>query len=460
MPDESQQLAAYEKEEVTATVEQKRLFFSKVGYEPSIPQWLVHSDTHRVRLVTGGERSGKSFLGGNEIAANFLEGELFWFVADSYELTHPDFQYAIDSLLKVKAIKPEHVSTPRVGPWTVERGGIKILSKSLQDILKIAAEAPDGIVLCEAGQAPWDAIPRLLARLAEKRGWILMLGTMESSLGWMGEKYNYYQVENPEGGKSFCMPSWSNLKIFPGGRNDPEIIRQENQHSKEYFMERFAGEPCPPSGLVFNDFRVSIHVQECPLQDAPIYLAIDPGYAGAYAVEFCQTQGDTVRVVDEVFEQGLVTEEIITACMKKPYWERVAGGAIDIAAGQHQAMPAVAEIWRKQSGLNLSYRKIRINEGIERLKTFLKINPITGRPNIYFDPKCKGIISEFGGTLNPFTKQVNVYRWKQGKGGEIVGEQPEDKYNHGIKAVIYYLFDQFGWSGMKTKVESFTYARY
>ena len=133
---------------------------------------------------------------------------------------------------------------------------------------------------------------------------------------------------------------------------------------------------------------------------------------------------------------------------------------MDLAAAQHQAMPAVAEVWEKNAGIRLSYRKVGINEGIERLKTFLKINPITGRPNIYIDPKCKGIISEFGGTLSPITKQVDVYKWKQGKNGELIGKEPDDKHNHGIKAVIYYLFDQFGWTGMKTKVESYQYANY
>lgn len=449
-----------------ASISQKELFFNDAGYKPSKEQWAIHSDSHRIRLVGGGERGGKSRVCGMELAPNFLEvlgsspkGGLFWVLADTYELTHEEFHYAVDALTKVKALRAEHISMPKVGPWTVERGGVRIVSRSLQDVLKIASEAPDGIILCEAAQAPWEAIPRLLARLAEKRGWMLMAGTFEGSLGWYAEKYNYYQVENPEGGKSFNMPSWSNLVIYPGGRNDPEILKQESIHSHEYFMERFAGEPCPPAGLVFNEFRVSIHVQECPVQDAPIYLAIDPGYAGAYAVEFCQIQGDTVRIVDEIYEQGLVTEQIIVACQKKPYWERVVGGAVDIAASQHQAMPAVAEIWAKH-GLKLSYRKVKINEGTERLKTFLKINPITGRPNMYIDPKCKGIISEFGGTLNPFSRQVNVYRWKQGKNGELIGTEPEDKYNHGIKAMIYLVFDRFGWSGMQKKVESFIYAEY
>ena len=35
--------------------------------------------------------------------------------------------------------------------------------------------------------------------------------------------------------------------------------------------------------------------------------------------------------------------------------------------------------------------------------------------------------------------------WKMDKDGAIVGQTPQDKYNHGIKALIYGLVNQFGY---------------
>ena len=45
---------------------------------------------------------------------------------------------------------------------------------------------------------------------------------------------------------------------------------------------------------------------------------------------------------------------------------------------------------------------------------------------------------------NPFDGTTKMYRWKTDHDGNLVGNTPEDKYNHGIKAVIYGLVDQFG----------------
>ena len=172
---------------------------------------------------------------------------------------------------------------------------------------------------------------------------------------------------------------------------------------------------------------------------------MDPGYAGAYAVEAVQVIGEQLRVIDEVYEQGLVTDDIIDVVRSREWWPDVRFGVIDIAGTQHQAMAAPAEVWLDKAGLYLSSQKIRINEGTERLKGWLKVDPKTHAPRIVFNPKCHGIMSEFGMAPNPFDGQTKAYRWKTDREGNIVGDIPEDKYNHGVKAVVYGLIDRFGY---------------
>ena len=202
----------------------------------------------------------------------------------------------------------------------------------------------------------------------------------------------------------------------------------------------------PPRGLVFNEFRASIHSKEVDyIPGEPVHVWIDPGYAGGYAVEAVQIINDDVRVFDEVYEIGLVTEEIIDIVMTKPWWQDVQYGVIDIAGNQHQAMPAPAEVWLHNSGLYMASQKIAINDGTERLKSFLKVNPLSGYPRLTIDSHCKGILSEFGAGPNPFDGQTRAYRWKMDRDGNIVGNTPEDKYNHGVKALIYGLIHQFGY---------------
>jgi hypothetical protein len=162
-------------------------------------------------------------------------------------------------------------------------------------------------------------------------------------------------------------------------------------------------------------------------------------------VEVVQVIGEQIRVIDEVYEQGLVTDDIIDVVRSREWWPDVRFGVIDIAGTQHQAMAAPAEVWLDKAGLYLSSQKIRINEGTERLKGWLKIDPRTHASRIVFSPKCKGILSEFGVAPNPFDGQTKAYRWKTDREGNIVGDIPDDKYNHGVKAVVYGLIDRFGY---------------
>jgi hypothetical protein len=103
-------------------------------------------------------------------------------------------------------------------------------------------------------------------------------------------------------------------------------------------------------------------------------------------------------------------------------------------------------VWLERTGIFFDSEKIRINEGTERLKSFLKTDPVDQRePRIVFNPKCKGLLSEFGVQPNPFDGQTRAYRWKMDRDGNIVGNTPEDRYNHGVKAVIYGLINRYGY---------------
>jgi hypothetical protein len=75
----------------------------------------------------------------------------------------------------------------------------------------------------------------------------------------------------------------------------------------------------------------------------------------------------------------------------------------------------------------------------------LKFDPLTDEPGVVFDPSMKGILSNFGAYPDPFDGQTRVYRWKQDRDGQVYGNVPEDKHNHGIKALGYGLVDRFGY---------------
>jgi hypothetical protein len=429
------------------------ILFAKIGFKPTEAQAPILFCEKRFILVAGGEQAGKS-----KVAAMFLlsriadtdDAGLYWLVAADYERTRAEFEYLVEAFSALGLLK---TSSKRVDPGYIElHDGTRIETKSSKDPRTLAMRAPNGIIGCEASQLDLETYNRMQGRTAPRKAWLFLAGTFETSLGWYPQLFTAWQSPNLSDEASFSLPSYSNPHLYPLGRDDPEIKRLQSVSSDDFFMERIEGKPVPPRGLVFNEFRPDIHVREVDyIPGEPVYLWSDPGYASACAVEVIQVRNDQILVVDEVYEQGLITKEVIEVCRTKPWWKDVVGGAIDVAAKQHQSMPAPAEIWMEEAHLFMASQYVPINDGTERLKSFLKPNPLTKEPNILFDPKCRGIFSEFGSAPNPFTQQTQAYRWKTDKDGNVIGDTPDDRNNHGVKAIIYGLVDRYGYVNARSR---------
>ncbi len=437
------------------------------GVFPTAEQAEILASDKRIILVAGGEQAGKSIAASFFLVQKYFElpstslkqrisrtkqepaGEsqkpaLYWLVGATYGETRREFQYlaewfdALDLLSETSnRVDPGHI---------ILSDGTRIETKSGVDHRTLSKEAPDGIIGCEASQLDLTVFSRMRGRVTAKNGWLFLAGTFESSVGWYPQLFNAWQRGNSDR-RSFSLPSWTNRALYPEGRNDPRLTALRDESTDDFFMERIAGLPVPPKGLVVPEIRPDVHVRE--LQYVPgllVRLAIDPGYAGAYAVEVIQSIGGREVIVDEIYERGLVTDEIIDIAKSRPWWSDVEGGVIDAAGYQHHSMPAPAETWMHDAGVRLSATRVSINDGTQRLRSFLKV-PADGRdPKLLIGSHCKGILSELGVTPNPFDGQTRPYRWKTDREGNIVGRVPEDRYNHGIKAVIYHLVDKYGYA--------------
>ena len=431
----------------------KEYLFDKVGFYPTAEQSFILDSGYRFNLVAGGEQAGKSLVASKYLLSRFADTDergLYWLVAADYERTRAEFEYLLQDFSMLGILKE---ASKRVDPGhLVLADGTRIETKSAKDPRTLAMRAPNGILGCEASQLDLETFFRLMGRCAPRRGWMFLSGTFEGSLGWYPQMFTAWASGAEPDSRAFSLPSWTNVHLYPGGSTDPEILRLKDASSDDFFMERIEGRPSPPRGLVFPEFRPDMHIAALEYEPgSPVHLWMDPGYAGAYAVVAVQVRGEQICVIDEIYEQGLVTDDIIDVARSREWWPDVAFGVIDIAGTQHQAMAAPAEAWMDQTGLYLSSQKIRINEGTERLKGWLKIDPKTHAPRIVFSPKCHGILSEFGSAPNPFDGQTKAYRWKTDREGNIVGEVPEDKYNHAIKAVIYGLVDRFGYGYIENR---------
>ncbi len=436
------------------TDEYRDKIFGWLDYKPTgDEQWAIHKSQARIKLVAGGERGGKSHTGAKEVVLAAPISKLIWVVGPEYDICRTEFEYCINDLMKIGFLDEKDVSFPRQGPCSLRLKGTKqapgceIVTKSAKEPQKLGMEAPDFILGCEAAQMEYEAYLRLRGRIAEKRANMVLTGTFEGSIGWYPELYTRWSGANEEDAKSFSLPSWSNKLIYPGGREDPEILRLEAQTPHDTFMERYAGVPCPPSGLIMSEFSNKIHVGEYEFDpNLPIELAVDPGYSGAHAVEVIQSKGDAVYLIDEIYLQGYVTEEIIDICRQKKWWGKVAGGAIDIAGRQHQAMQAPVEVWQNKAGIYLQSRQVDVNGGIDLLRSFLLVNPVTNKPKIFINTSCKGFIAECGGGKSPV---FGGGPWLR----DLNTGKPKPMNDHACKAVIYWLVSRFGYSPRENKSE-------
>ena len=438
----------------------RKAILSTIGFDTWPEQDEILDHTARIRLVAGGERAGKSFLGALSVISRldeFESGDIVWLVARDYERTRAEWNYLADILQKlgflIKQTKRIDPGEMTVACGTGENPGVfTIKSKSAQDHRSLAMEAPRMVVACEASQRDHESFLRLRGRIAEKRGYLFLEGTFEMSLGWYPSQWEAWQFFNPDDDAvSFSLPSWTNRVVYPGGREDEEILSLERLHSEDWFNERIAGKPAPPTGLVHNLFDPAVHISDRAeyIEGEAVHLWTDPGYSqvtkSAYAVEAVQIIGDQVRIIDEVFEREKITEEIIEICQMRPWWKDVQHGVIDISAHNIGESRPV-DTWLEKASLYMQSERVGVLDGIERFNTFLKENPSTKQPNLLVNPRARGIISELGGCANPFDDQIHVYTWRTDRDNNVVGREPRDAFNHGVKAVTYGLVVNFGYA--------------
>ena len=328
--------------------------------------------------------------------------------------------------------------------------GTVITTLSSAEESRIAHESPHIIACCEAGKVSEEAFYRMRSRVsysvAKGGGLLFMTGTFEQSRSWYRTYWNLWQAAGSDR-QSYALSTTTNHHVYPLGENDPAYLALVEDTPEEYIQERIHGIPRMPSGLVFgSDFSPEHHIRDVEFDPAfPVAsIAVDPGMEAVHAVLAIQ-DGNPIKVFWEFYERRYTTGEVIARCQTEPWWDYVRDGAIDLQATRNQQ--AVDEIpiqtWRNRTGLNLQSNYVKIQDGIDRLKQFLRLDPVTGAPRIVFSPRCRGILSEFGIAESPITNRFQAYSYKEDRDGNSSG-LPTPRHDHAIKALTYWLVAKYG----------------
>lgn len=437
-----------------------------IGFEPTgKEQAAVLKCRKKFKLVVGGGQAGKSITASADFILHYLEDThtgfrrepddplLYWLLAADYARTEREFSYISDFLYRLGL--PVDASK-RLDPGSIEvhfkgerKPRLRIDTKSGKDPRSLAMYSPNGIVVCEASQIDLETFLKAQERVAASNGWMNLSGTYEGSLGWYPSIAKAWS-HGSETEQSFILPSPTNFHVYPQGLETPSLVRLRKQSSDQWFLEKIMGQASPPEGLVFKEFRPDVHIRDHEYDpNLPVFICHDPGYGHANAIEVFQVaKGGQIRVIDEIYERGVITSDMITIAMKRDWWANPDKTLVvdPNYVNQHHSGPSMADVWLEKTGLVPLGEKVKVAEGVDRLKSFLKVD-IYDEPGIVWHSKCKGVLSELGAYTNPFDDQVHVYRYKLDAQGNVIGEDPEQMWNDGISATIYGVVYRFGLAG-------------
>jgi hypothetical protein len=143
----------------------------------------------------------------------------------------------------------------------MDAGRVVVDTRTAQDPEGIASEAVDGVIVCEAGQMPETVFLQAQGRISDKRGWVSIGGTIENDeakprWAWFDATLGEWMEGPSEDAMAFSIPTWANLAVYPGGRQDPEILRLERLYDPHTFSRRVAGVPGGVQYPVYPQLRV------------------------------------------------------------------------------------------------------------------------------------------------------------------------------------------------------------
>lgn len=439
----------------------------------SLGQQEFHDAPNRIKLMSGGVRSGKSVvIAMDAVEDTFEPNGLMWIVGPDYEQARSEFIYLHDALAACGFIQGK-ASIPQEGACGfTTKWGFVCETKSSKDLEKLAGRAPDVFLATEANQSPAGIVAKAAERTLEKNGRILISGTLEKSEPWYAERWERWQGPNPEGARSFSMPSWSNTFLFPGGREDPKIKEMEALiNDPALFLERCAAIPCKPSGLVHGTYETKKHIKQIEYNDRlPVELAVDPA-THTYAIEVVQwetlpvyrwlerlerepkgltrEQLNEMRtmmyVIDEVYLHNVIDQQVIPLVKAKPYYKHIRGGVIDTAGTHRNATKSQQQVWIDETGgqVTLRSRYVFIEQSINAMNLILRNDPYIGVPLIQFSDRMTTTIAE-DGRPNGVRAEFGLYRYPPYVTGRAERPKPIDSSNDGIKALSYWRFDRHG----------------
>ena len=438
----------------------KDLYFEATGYEPHPGQVQVHYDGHRHRVLCNGRRWGKTYLGGKEVEPTaFLrnrrgEPQRGWIIGPNYADCEKEFRIVYDTFRKldIEPLCKKFVSNKDNGNMVIHTNWDFVLEcRSAAHPESLVGEGLDFVLMVEAGRLTRTTFTEYVRpALSDKRGWSLMSGVpelaTESALLYWGYHRGLEWQTKPW--RSWRMPSWTNTIVFPGGRNDPEIVEAYDDLTEDEFRRQYGGEFVDKVGRVMKEWDDAVHLRRIKFNpEWPLYGAVDYGYTNYWVWLWIQVDPfDNVYVLGEHYIKEMDTERIAQEILKPHPWMR---HCVAFYPDPHN--PDDTNMLTRHLGVSSRPSGGELRTRIAMIRTRLKPRPEHAPP----EEQQAQIVVDRDRCPHLTWEMSQGYRWPATK-SEVKNdsEVPMDKDNHGPEALgrfVHGYFTQAGRSELSSR---------
>lgn len=433
----------------------KDLYFEETEYDPHPGQAEIHYSTSRFRVVSNGRRWGKTILGAKEVepcafvASRHITGgpQLGWVVGPQYSDAEKEFKLVYDNFRRL-GIDRESVkfqNNPDNGSMHIKTSwGFELLGKSAKHPETLVGEGLDFVLMVEAGRhrrRTWGQYIR--PALSDKRGWGAFTGVPEGPSEHSLLFALWQRGRDPKfaNWQSWRMPSWTNTIIFPGGRQDPEILEAEADLTEDEFNRQYGAMFVDKVGAVMKEFDDEIHVMDVPYDpELPLYGAVDYGFTNPFVWLWIQVdRHDNVRVIGEHSWTQIDTLDVsrdlkirepfkVRRCVR--FYPDPAEPDDTYTLSNQLRIPA-----QGNTGGELKTRLALIRQALKYNIPDLPDGHRDKKPKLVMDRSCRILAWEMR----------EGYRWPEHR-SEVSSEKehPMDKDNHHVEALGRFFRGHFG----------------
>lgn len=410
----------------------RRTVFERIGYEPhSEEQWSIHNSTARFRIPNCGRRFGKSQVAGHDLTVDsFMPDSYWWIVGPTYKLGEKEFRVVWDDYKKLKLL--DKCSTKN---YNVNQGQMRLVTPWNAVIEVVSAEKPDslvgegldGVIMSEAARhsmRTWQQV--IEPALSDKRGSAIFPSTPQG-FNWYKGLYDMGKMDQFPDYESWTFPSWANKAVYPGGYDDPELVRIRSSVSKQYWEQEYAAQFTSFEGQIYPEFNEEIHVKHIDYNpEYKNFLAFDFGFVDPFcAYDIMVDPADNVYIWREyqVSHQATWTHANIIKSRMNPD-----GYHVNAMYGDPSGADEIATL---ELVLGIVYaERVAWSQGVEAIKRWLK--PLEGPPKLFIDPSCFNL-----------RRQLSQLHKKEIKEG--MNERPgqHDFDDHGPDTIRYFFNHYF-----------------